>query len=146
MHSTPSGLSSFFLFGWRFLAAFSLGASSPRLMLSSYQSTCGLSLHTAGCFLTPNCPADCASTLLCRIGCFLTPCAQRIVPPRRFVESENRRRIGGREEDLDFPTSSGCMCLVCFDFGFDFDFWFLVFFLSFWCVLYVLVFAFFLWW
>ena len=46
--------------------------------------------------------------------------AQQIVPPRCFVESksEDRRRIGGREEDLDLPTMLSALCLVCFDFDF----------------------------
>ena len=72
-----------------------------------------------GCFFTPEYPADCATTLLCRM---------------EIGGSEDRREGGGRrEEDLDLPASSGCICLVPFVFGvlvlvFEFDLFFLFWF------------------
>ena len=142
MHSTPFGLSSFFLFGWRFLAAFSLGASSPRLMLSSHQSTCGLSLHTAGCFLTPNCPADCTSTLLCRIGCFFTPNC----PSRLYLHAAlSNRRIGGGSEGGRRTLTFLPAQVVCALYVLILIFGFLSFFLFGVCCMF-LFFAFFLWW
>ena len=43
------------------------------------------------------------------------------MPPRCFVESksEDRRRIGGREEDLDLPTMLSALCLVLLILIFD---------------------------
>ena len=102
----------FFLSFWFFFFVVGQGNCSFKASRQRAQSVVEKSgcRGRIGCFFTPNCPADCATTLLCRIE------------SRSEDRREEDRREGGRT--LTFlPAHVVCaLCLFCFDFDFLFLF------------------------